>query len=49
MAKFNKVPVKIVFMYKLKKGIDPEKFEKWFYDIHVPDVMRYPGITTVRL
>ena len=38
---------KVILVYNLKAGINPDDFEKWFYDVHIPDVKRYPGIRKV--
>ncbi len=38
---------KVVLIYNLKEGINPEEFERWFYQVHIPDVKRYPGIRKI--
>jgi hypothetical protein len=36
--------VRLVFAYTLRPGIDPDEFERWLYDIHVPDLLKNPYI-----
>lgn len=39
--------VSLIFMYNLKPGITPEEYEKWFSEVHIPDIKRIPGLRKV--
>jgi uncharacterized protein (TIGR02118 family) len=36
--------VRLVFVYRLKPGVDPDDFERWLYDTHIPDLLENPFI-----
>jgi hypothetical protein len=36
--------VRLVFAYRLRPGVDSSEFERWLYDIHIPDLVANPYI-----
>ncbi len=36
--------VKIVALLNLKPGVDPDEFEKLYYQVHIPIVKKLPGL-----
>jgi len=36
--------IKVVYYWEMAPDADMEAFEKWYYDVHVEEVKRYPGL-----
>lgn len=39
--------VKLVFGFNLLPGKDPNEFERWFKEIHLPDLKKIPGVRKI--
>lgn len=36
--------IKVVYYWEMAPDADIEAFERWYYDVHVEEVKRYPGL-----
>ena len=41
--------IKVVYYWEMAPDADIEAFEKWYYEVHVEEVRRYPGLKKYQL
>lgn len=37
--------IKTVLAYDIEPGVTPEEYERWLFDVHVPDIMANPHVS----
>ena len=36
--------IKTILGYEIEPGVTPEEYERWLFDVHVPDIMANPHV-----
>lgn len=36
--------IRTILGYDIEEGVDPEEYERWLFDIHIPDILANPFV-----